>query len=495
MYSWKHTDIYAVPDGHFRPAWSPNGEWLVFSSDKNTQWRGHNGTKGWEHTQENSIYTIRLDGTGYRRIVNKTGYSLNSPKFSPDGTRIVYYEIETEDTFYARLTPHVDHITSQIVSVDFATGDNRIEHTSTSGVKIFPQYVTADTIGYLHKGSGIAGTVQGLNYTSATLDGNTSFSPVLGAMRSPSWSPNGTLVLYQVMSNTPNRAQDKIMYSWQEDWEYRYSDILPRLNSENILALTTQKTGNASVVTMEPNATDQHVAFNDITNSSIVPEVAAVDSLFGAYQPSWSPDNQFIATGWGNWFQGRDVGGGVIVRTSANGSSYEVLTNNSVLNSGFPSYAPDGKSLVYRQWGWDGPLGLRILNMTDLSLRVLTTGWDNLPGWSADGSTILFTRRTSPVIEGPYDDNYDVCTIKPDGSDFRVLTTSLATDAHAVWSYDGKILYSTGEFGFQDEGPIYDFNFQPYAQIMSMEADGSNKLPLTNGMWEDGMPLFVPNTD
>lgn len=301
------------------------------------------------------------------------------------------YEITTEGTFYSRLTPHVDAITSQIVSVDYTTGSDTIEHTSDSGVKIFPQYITNDTIGFLHKRSGFAGTIQGLNYTSATPGGTTSFSPVLGAMRSPSWSPNGTLALYQVQSVVPNRVQEKLMYSWQDDWEYRYSDILPRLSSDNVFAITTQKTGNPSVVTMEPDGTDQVVAFNDITTSTVAPKGVYVDSLFGAYQPSWSPDNQFIATGWGNWFQGRDLGPGVIVRTAANGSSYEVLTNNSGLNSGFPSYSPDGQSLVYRVWDYDGPLGLRIMNMPDKTIRVLTTGWDNLPGWSPDGSKIVFT--------------------------------------------------------------------------------------------------------
>ena len=49
-------------------------------------------------------------------------------------------------------------------------------------------------------------------------------------------------------------------------------------------------------------------------------------------------------------------------------------------------------------------------------------------------------------------------------------------DAHAVWSPDGRyLLFSSGRFGYQDEGPLYDDVPQPYAELFVMYADGFNQ--------------------
>ena len=189
------------PNCFFRPSWSPDGQWLAFSSDRNTDWRGHSGGHGWEHTQELSIYVIRADGEGFRRIASKQGYCLGSPKWSPDGRRVVFYELTTEDTWGARRPNLVAKVVSQIVSVDINTGE-RVEHTSGPGLKVSPQFLGATEIAYHRKG----GPDEGLYYTS----GRPAFKAVL---RSPVWSSDGKTVIYEKHDFRP-RPENQALYSW-----------------------------------------------------------------------------------------------------------------------------------------------------------------------------------------------------------------------------------------------------------------------------------------
>jgi hypothetical protein len=42
------------------------------------------------------------------------------------------------------------------------------------------------------------------------------------------------------------------------------------------------------------------------------------------------------------------------------------------------------------------------------------------------------------------------------------------------------------------EAALCDATYQPYGQIMIMAADGGNKRLLTDSLWEDSMPLYIP---
>lgn len=119
-----------------------------------------------------------------------------------------------EDTYDAH-TNDESTVTSQIASVDAATGTDYVYHTSGDGCKISGQWVTSDVIGYDIK----AGDNEGLAYNSSSSTSN--LTSVLGTMRNPSWSADGKYVVYELPSFTPNRPMEKPLYSFDSEWDYR----------------------------------------------------------------------------------------------------------------------------------------------------------------------------------------------------------------------------------------------------------------------------------
>jgi Tol biopolymer transport system component len=202
-----------------------------------------------------------------------------------------------------------------------------------------------------------------------------------------------------------------------------------------------------------------------------------------AYFPEWSPSKEWIAVGVGAYFgENRNKPARVMI-VRPDGSETRNLTSGP-LNAGFPSWSPDGARIVYRVWGKDEH-GLRILDLRDGSTTVLTTGYDNFPAWSPRGDSIAFTSFRNG--------DFDIYTIKPDGGGLKQLTNAPGNDAHSVWSPDGlHLLFSSGRFGYKDEGPLYEEIPQAYAELFVMNADGSDQRPLTDNQWEDGTPAWLP---
>jgi Tol biopolymer transport system component len=223
---------------------------------------------------------------------------------------------------------------------------------------------------------------------------------------------------------------------------------------------------------MNADGTDRKMIFQDKSGAAMV--------------PTWSPDGQWVAFGFGGFFGARETEPAKVMMVRADGSGGAKDLTKGLPNSGFPTWSPDGKRIVYRVWG-EGGLGLRELTLADGEVKTLTTEWDNFPAFSPDGLTITFTRRSATTKD------YDIFTMRADGTGIKQLTIAPGNDSHSSWSPDGKyILWSSARYGFKDEAPLYDNSFQPFAQIFIMNADGSNQHALTYSRWEDSMPAIVP---
>jgi Tol biopolymer transport system component/tetratricopeptide (TPR) repeat protein/serine/threonine protein kinase len=192
--------------------------------------------------------------------------------------------------------------------------------------------------------------------------------------------------------------------------------------------------------------------------------------------PAWSHDGTKIA------FQSRRDGQMEIYVMDADGSNQRNLSNNPGGEDTRPDWSPDSTRLVYGSNTLDMPQNFEIHTMrADGSDKIKLTdhpSFDNDATWSPDGARIAFASDRDSK-------SYEIFVMNAaDGSGVRNLTNHPGNDVKPSWSPDGKFI------AFAGNRP----NKTDYPAVYVMDADGNNQRLITAARTFDDEPGWSPDS-
>jgi Tol biopolymer transport system component len=210
------------------------------------------------------------------------------------------------------------------------------------------------------------------------------------------------------------------------------------------------------------------------------------DGTAGVLAAQWSPDGSRLAYVIEESSPRSEEPGPryAIVIANADGSDPETIVDEADTGAAGPdiidvTWSPDGSRIAYSGRVVVDGVARRTILIVNADGSGGTTAIDGLwtsVDWSPDGERLLVEGFPGEGHEG----QFDLYTISPDGSDLAQLTEDAAGE-WASWSPDGtRIAFTSGDDDY-------------HLDVFVMDADGSNRLRVTDWEGFDQSPAWSPD--
>ena len=188
-----------------------------------------------------------------------------------------------------------------------------------------------------------------------------------------------------------------------------------------------------------------------------------------ATQPSWAPDGRTLL-----FRANRPPFPDTDIWEMAPDGSGQRLVAHLPGEQLYPSYAPDKSRIAYTT-PIDGDRGIFTVAADGSDVRTVFNApgaEDSAPNWSPDGQSIAF--------ESDMDGDGEIYVIDADGTDLRKLTDNAVHDEGPSWSPDGRrIVFTSGPSNLEGD-------------IWVMNDDGTERMQITDSPGRDESPDWQP---
>jgi len=495
------------PGGDFRPDFSPDGERIAFSSDRDTPVYAH-PIFTFTRQREGELYVMNADGSGQTRLTESSSWD-GSPEWSTDGETIYFYSARPR----VLPGPPTSSILGQeggfrVWAIDADGGNARA--ITPEGMEALAPALTADGRIAFQTREG----AEEWRIVSMALEGSEprfesepesnywipDYDPASGAMVSHGIGP--VAVASQAVEGVLG-AGALLSSDYPADIELpdRQVTLYPMRHTTGI---APHPLNNESAVTIEtPEGTRLVRANFDGSNERELFSAPGIGITSGSsdrlFDIKWSSDGDWLLISQG-FFAGDENAKADIWLVRGDGSERTNLTEAYDSNDGVAAFSPDGERIVFRS-SRNGKFELYLMDRDGGSVRQLTDNdaRDNFPVFSPEGNAIAFSSDRDSELDAfgfKTFDNY-IMQLENDGTpgEVRRISTDRGQDSHPWYSPDGKwIVYTSELAGINDEEPMVQevlFGPQMYGEIFAYRISDGLNVRLTHNKWEEGNPFWL----